>query len=728
MADELDPILEGKLRDALRVEAASVPFTVTAADVRRRRAERSRRGRFVLPATLLAAAAAIAILVVAGGALRDQHNTVAASPTASVPASCQPVPASGEGRRLIVGEAAEPADAGGTLAWRTAGGKTTSGGPGTWDGFARDGIQVGSGSGIRFSAASQCFTSFGATIASVDEVRSAVAAGRQPQPSGTPVITFAPSAVFVAGLPFGEQVLRVEVTYATADGSEARDAWVIPMSVIPDRSASPSSGTADGLPSYADMERSIGQASPGEPILLRGQSGPVTGDPATISTELGEIPPVQLLDIDYACTGGTITVKSFVGGTEGESFTTGCSGTSERFTSSPESSEPYRLVVEASGTVAWRVVVAGWSTGTPSVDPSVMDIGRPGEALVVRTEGGAQKPSAIVLEGVEPSAGGAPLQPRQIARIPGSILGANQQLVEPLGAKVSVDGRLALAIDTGAETPSVLLVDVRTGTAKTLELDIEEIAFGPDGHLAWIDASGAAMVETAPDTVAQVYSDPAVVRSRGGTGSPVWLKRIGIGLLAASYDSSGAPLFSAIRPDGTADFGPTLPALWGSFGIERPYDATGHVLSRACDSSGSAAGGGCALVRTRGDGTPERWLDTRQTDAMAGSNAVFAADGASAWVLQVVPEAGGGKALDLWLGRTNGDGTVTDLLLVEKGVNASSEAPAIVGLRDGDTAVTPVAVVRDAVGTLFLVSPDGAAEITGDFVGWGGGTGTYPMN
>jgi hypothetical protein len=91
MADELDPRLEARLREALRAEADALPFTVNEQDVLR---ERDRRGhrRWAPPASLLGAAAVVTLLVVAGAIWRATLDEVAASPSASPSAWASPRP------------------------------------------------------------------------------------------------------------------------------------------------------------------------------------------------------------------------------------------------------------------------------------------------------------------------------------------------------------------------------------------------------------------------------------------------------------------------------------------------------------------------------------------------------------------------------------------------------------------------------------------------------------
>jgi len=84
MADELDPILEARLRGVLKSEADSIPFTLRADTVRRVGAERH-RARNTQRLTMYAAAAVV-LVAVAGLALSfamRSSSSVAASPSAS---------------------------------------------------------------------------------------------------------------------------------------------------------------------------------------------------------------------------------------------------------------------------------------------------------------------------------------------------------------------------------------------------------------------------------------------------------------------------------------------------------------------------------------------------------------------------------------------------------------------------------------------------------------------
>ena len=92
MADELDPILEARLRGALHSEADAVPFTLRADTVRKVGAERA-RARRAQRFTWFAAAAAVIALAVGSVALTlalRAPGNVAASPAASAAGTVSP--------------------------------------------------------------------------------------------------------------------------------------------------------------------------------------------------------------------------------------------------------------------------------------------------------------------------------------------------------------------------------------------------------------------------------------------------------------------------------------------------------------------------------------------------------------------------------------------------------------------------------------------------------------
>jgi len=102
MADELDPRLEARLRDALRAEADALPLTVSEGDVLRER-DRRRHRRWALPASLLGAAAVVTLLVVGGALWRATPDEVAASlaPSPSPSASPRPLATYDELARIL---------------------------------------------------------------------------------------------------------------------------------------------------------------------------------------------------------------------------------------------------------------------------------------------------------------------------------------------------------------------------------------------------------------------------------------------------------------------------------------------------------------------------------------------------------------------------------------------------------------------------------------------------
>lgn len=90
MADELDPRLEARLREALHADGDALPLLIREQDVLR--ARRRRRGRrLAVPASLLGAAAIVAVLVATGVLGRGEPADVGATPSPSPSPSERPL-------------------------------------------------------------------------------------------------------------------------------------------------------------------------------------------------------------------------------------------------------------------------------------------------------------------------------------------------------------------------------------------------------------------------------------------------------------------------------------------------------------------------------------------------------------------------------------------------------------------------------------------------------------
>lgn len=122
MADELDPRLEARLREALHAEGDALPLRIREQDVLRAR-NRRRARRWGVPASLLAAAAVVAVLVATGVLGRGDPTGVGGSPSPSPAPSERPL-ASYEDLLAVIGPVASaalqgegetPGDAGGSV-------------------------------------------------------------------------------------------------------------------------------------------------------------------------------------------------------------------------------------------------------------------------------------------------------------------------------------------------------------------------------------------------------------------------------------------------------------------------------------------------------------------------------------------------------------------------------------------------------------------------------------
>lgn len=122
MADELDPRLEARLREALHADGDALPLLIREQDVLR--ARRRRRGRrLAVPASLLGAAAMVAILVAVGALRVGEPTDVGATPSPSPSPSERPLASYEELLGLIgpgataalQGEGKTPGGAGGAV-------------------------------------------------------------------------------------------------------------------------------------------------------------------------------------------------------------------------------------------------------------------------------------------------------------------------------------------------------------------------------------------------------------------------------------------------------------------------------------------------------------------------------------------------------------------------------------------------------------------------------------
>ncbi len=485
------------------------------------------------------------------------------------------------------------------------------------------------------------------------------------------------------------------------------------------------SASARPLATYDELKKLAGTATT---AFLQGEHPDAGPADATVTVALGPLADVQAVTFGVNCLGGSIELVLEEAGAEIGTTRFGCNlvpygGGSPLSLQGETFAGPIDVLVRSAANVRWRIVVAGAAPGaTPLVvQPSptpITDLGRPGEAIVVSTEGGPAVPTAIVVEAWEYTTAGDGFSSslRTLARVPGDLLGANVTLAYPLGAKLSPNGRLALSVLNG-DVPATLVLDLSGEIRATLSVEgsADNLAFGPDDLLATTGSDGFLTLETAPGTLVRVpVSGIELVTTRG---TPIWLAD-GSGVLAVRYDDAGAPLFGVVSTTGWHQHGSDLPALFQVTGTERPFDPTGHLLGLGCDTGGGVAGGTCALVRTRGDKPPEPW--TIPGDTVQG-NPVWARDGQRAWLIL----ADGGFPLQIELARKDG---VETAVSVNNPQATATGAPVLLGVLDGDMSA-PLFVVDDGATMTWLVGTGGSIALPENaaFAGWAGGAGTYPV-
>jgi hypothetical protein len=493
-----------------------------------------------------------------------------------------------------------------------------------------------------------------------------------------------------------------------------------PVGGSPSPSASPRA-----LATYDELKKLAGTATT---PFLEGEHPDAGPSDATFTLALGSLADVQAVTFGVNCLGGSIELVLEEAGAEIGTTRFGCNlvpygGGSPLSLRGETIAGPIDVIVRSAANVRWRIVVAGAAPGaTPLVvQPSptpITDFGRPGEAIVVSTEGGPATPTTIVVEAWDYTTAGDGFSSslRTLARVPGDLLGANVTLADPLGAKLSPNGRLALSVLNG-DVPATLVLDLSGEIRATLSVEgsADNLGFGPDGMLATTGSDGFLTLETAPGNLVRVpVSGIEIVTTRG---TPIWLAD-GSGVLAVRYDPAGAPLFGVVSTTGWHQLGPDLPALFQATGTERPFDPTGHGLGLGCDTGGGVAGGTCALVRARGDEPPEPW--SIPGDTVQG-NPVWARDGQRAWL--ILADRGG--PLRVVLARRAGIEKTT--VPVNNPGTAATGAPVLLGVLDGDMSA-PLFVVDDGGTMTWLVGTGGSIALpkNGVFAGWAGGAGLYP--
>jgi hypothetical protein len=345
MPDELDPILEARLRAALRSEADALPLTLRAADLRRVEVARS-RGRRSLRFGLVAAAAAIVVVLGGAGILanvRPQGNA-AASPSASVAARPLATYAELEARLATWGppDPLLPALRGEHLT-ADSGEVPLTATLGTINGARVLGDCVGGSItiGIR---------SPGGSLQSQDWD-----CGDEPFVMGIGEI----GDLFVTALPS----VRWRVVAGDLEATEA----------------SPQPSAAGFvLDSFAELERALLEGTNRQQILGRAELTDPVDVTGVLTTTIATIPATQFLNVALSCSGGDFGIYVLPAGIDAArtdqrmfGLESQCSDHSRLITDGNTYDAPVEVVIQTTGPVAWRTVVGGWppASARPTAPP-----------------------------------------------------------------------------------------------------------------------------------------------------------------------------------------------------------------------------------------------------------------------------------------------------------------------------------------------------------------------
>ncbi len=355
MADELDPILEARLRAALQGEADALPFTPRAAELKRSAANRrlARRSRWIA----LVAVAASVIVVLGGAAILSSvrpEGDVAATPASTTPAD-RPLTSYPELEAILAAHGPtdqvptalrgeQPSVHGGELPW------TATLGPIHGATVVADCIGGSITVGIKPAEPG---------ITSLDHD-----CGDGPFVMGIGVV----GDLFVTSLP--------SVRWRLVAGDQgATEASALP------------SPTPFELASYAELEAmgadniAIGSGILGEAE----QTAPVPGAGDT-ETTMAEFSAYDHLDFFVSCTDGALTVDVYEG--ENLQFSAGgpCRDTPHQISDAVPSGGPVRVLVRTTGPVTWRVVVFGLLRQQDVASAPPVGHLQPGETRLVRMD------------------------------------------------------------------------------------------------------------------------------------------------------------------------------------------------------------------------------------------------------------------------------------------------------------------------------------------------------
>lgn len=283
--------------------------------------------------------------------------------------------------------------------------------------------------------------------------------------------------------------------------------------------------------------------------------------------------------------------------------------------------------------------VVGSSSLGPAPASSARASGALGEAkdaVIVRMLGGKLgRPDEIQVSLVtlDAAAYEVRLQPRVIARIPGSVIPQEVELL-PGGAKYGQDGWLAIEGGLAAEPfgGRVVIFDLRAPDAEPWVVPGEPggSAWGRGSVLAIADAGQVHLHDASSRTSRSIEVPPGVVVSAAESSMYFPATWLADGSGFATWKVGGEGAFGRLGLDGTHTPAADPPPIFQATGRERRWSPDGAELTFVCVQD--AGPESCTVSATRDGSPPVVWW-TAGSGGGVVQDYVWDATGTGAWLL-----------------------------------------------------------------------------------------------
>ena len=358
-------------------------------------------------------------------------------------------------------------------------------------------------------------------------------------------------------------------------------------------------------------------------------------------------------------------------------------------------------------------------------------LGEAKDAVIVRMLGGGLgRPDEIEVSLVTLDAGAyeSRLQPRVIARIPGSVVPQEVELL-PGGAKYGQDGWLAIEGGLAAEPfgGRVVIFDLRAPDAEPWVVPGEPggSAWGPGSVLAVADAGQVHLHDAASRISRSIEVPPGVVVSSAESSMYFPATWLADGSGFATWKVGGAGAFGRLGLDGTHTPAADPPPIFQSSGRERGWAPDGTELTFECVQD--AGPESCTLSATHGGSPPVVWW-TAGSGGGVVQDYVWDATGTGAWLLTERVTGEGPVTYALAHATAPNDWTDITVMALEQPSDGGFEIRGI-----SDAAPTGdgrhVLIGPQASSVQVTVSGDGSRASFDEgswFAGWAADQGPYP--